>query len=593
MEIDLDYPRLLKEARVIQPAAGMPTLRLALLGDCALQQFLPLLRALFYRTNFWVEIHEGGFDGIDFEALNPESALYRFEPDVVVLLNAVQNLRDKYYLRTGDASDFANETLLRMTRAWDSIRQHSSAQIIQSNFVAPIERTYGNYDLKVASSLPASVANLNLRISEEARSRSFVLVNDVEHLASWVGRKNWFDERFWTLAKSFCAPELLPLVAKNIVDIVLSTKGRAIKCVILDLDNTLWGGIVGDDGPLGIRVSAHGEGEEFHRLQCFLREIKNRGILLAVCSKNEHANAIAPFEQNPGMVLKLSDIAAFVANWDNKAANITEIQRTLNIGFDSMVFLDDNPFERNLVRDMLPGVIVPELPDDPSDYVKAISELNLFETSTHSAEDAQRTEFYRVEAQRQIAESTASSFEEFLRSLEMKIEVERFVPEHLGRITQLLQRSNQFNLTTHRYTHAQCEAMLNDTERCLPLYASLSDRFGDHGLIGIVVARPGIVTGALVITDWLMSCRVLTRGVEEYLMNHIVEDASRRGLGRVLGEFIPTSKNGMVKDFFARFGFEKAHEDANGRTEWVLETAAYAPRQVFLQRVEKVGSVSA
>jgi len=593
MEINLDYSRLLKEARAIRPAAGTPTLRIALLGDCALQQFLPLLRALFCRASFLAEIHEGGFDGTEFAALNPESALYRFEPDVIVLLNAVQCLRDKYYLRPGDASDFANETLSRMTRVWDSIRRHSSAQIIQSNFAAPIERIYGNYDLKVASSLPASVARLNLRISEEARSRSFVLVNDVEHLASWVGRKDWFDERFWTLAKSFCAPELLPLVAKNIVDIILSTRGRAVKCVILDLDNTLWGGIIGDDGPQGIQISAHGEGEEFHRLQCFLRELKNRGILLAVCSKNEHANAIAPFEQNPGMVLKLSDITVFVANWDNKAANIERIRQALNIGFDSMVFLDDNPFERNLVRDMLPEVIVPELPDDPSDYVKAISALNLFETSTRAAEDTQRTEFYRVEAQRQIAEATAASFEEFLQSLEMKIEVERFVPEQLSRIAQLLQRSNQFNLTTHRYTHAHCEAMMNDTEYCLPLSASLSDRFGDHGLIAIVVARPDVVAGSLEITDWLMSCRVLTRGVEEYLMNRIVEEAHRRGLGRVRGEFIPTSKNGMVKDFFARFGFEKAREDADGRTEWALETAAYTPRHVFLQRVGDISSIGA
>jgi FkbH-like protein len=592
MQTHLDYPRLLNEARKVRLVAGMRTLRIALLGDCALAQFVPLLRALFARANVWAEFHEGGFDGVELEVLNPDSALYHFRPDVIVLLNAVQSLRDKYYQRSGDASAWAGEMISRMTRVWDSIRQHSTAQIVQSNFAAPIERFYGNYDLKVDSSLPAVVARLNTLICEEARKHSEVLVNDVEHLASWLGRKEWFDERFWTLAKSFCAPDLLPVVAKNVVDIVLSTRGRVVKCVIVDLDNTLWGGTVGDDGPHGIKIAPHGEGEEFFRLQCFLRELKNRGILLAVCSKNEHATAVAPFEQNSGMVLKLSDMAVFVANWDNKASNIEKIRDTLNIGFDSMVFLDDNPFERNLVRDMLPDVIVPELPEDASEYVRSITELNLFETNTHTAEDLQRTDFYRAEAQRQKAVATAATFEEFLKSLEMKIDVRRFLPEQFPRIEQLFQRSNQFNLTTHRYTRAQCEAMKNDAT-CLPLSASLSDRFGDHGLISIVVARADADSGSLVITDWLMSCRVLSRGVEEYLMNGIVDEARQRELGRVRGVFVPTAKNGMVKEFFARFGFEKSCEDPDGRTEWVLDTAAYAHRPVFIQAAEDKDPVAA
>ncbi len=225
METDLDYSRLLKEARAVRHAPGIPTLKIALLGDCALAQFRPLLRALLYRANFLAEIHEGGFDGVEFEALNPDSALYQFNPDVIVLLNAVQNLRDKYYQRSGNESELAGDTMARMMRVWDSLRQHSEAQIIQSNFAAPVERIYGNYDLKVTSSLRAMVARLNGLIAQEAEQRSYVLLNDVEHLASWVGGREWFDERFWTLSKSFCTPQLLPLVAKNIVDIVLSTQG--------------------------------------------------------------------------------------------------------------------------------------------------------------------------------------------------------------------------------------------------------------------------------------------------------------------------------------------------------------------------------
>ena len=271
----------------------------------------------------------------------------------------------------------------------------------------------------------------------------------------------------WALAKLPAALEHLPLIAQSIVDVTLATKGRAVKCIALDLDNTLWGGVVGDDGPHGIQIAAHGDGEAFHRFQSFLKELKNRGILLAVCSKNEHENAVRPFEVNSEMVLKLEDITVFVANWDNKADNLRRIRDTLNIGLDSILFLDDNPFERAAVRAMSPEVIVPELPEDPADYVKALVELNLFETTAFSAEDAVRSTLYRQEAQRRLAETTATSFEDYLQSLDMTIEVSRFAPEQLNRITQLLQRSNQFNLTTQRHNQAQCEAMMMDTEALL------------------------------------------------------------------------------------------------------------------------------
>jgi FkbH-like protein len=349
-----------------------------------------------------------------------------------------------------------------------------------------------------------------------------------------------------------------------------------VKCVVADLDNTLWGGIVGDDGPLGIEVGPHGDGEAFYHLQKYLLALKRRGILLAVCSKNDPANAVAPFAENPGMALKREDITVFIANWENKADNLRTIRDTLEIGFDSMVFLDDNPFERNLVREMLPDVIVPELPEDPADYVRVICELNLFETASFSAEDTARAELYQREAERREAAGAYSDITEFLKSLEMKIAVERFSAAQIPRIAQLLQRSNQFNLTTHRYNEAECEAMMRDEARCLPLHASLSDRFGDHGLISIVIAR--FEDQELRITDWLMSCRVLSRGVEQFLMNRMFAVAREKGLARVTGEFVPTAKNGMVKDFWRQFGFTS--ED--GRT-WMLAVESYEPRTVWMR----------
>src|SRR4026209_2486588 len=584
---DLDYFKLLKESRETS-ASERPAnkkIRLAVIGDCATQHLTVLLRVLFSRHGLDADIYEGAFDAAEGEARNPRSGLYRHEPEVVIVLNTVQALRDKFYQRSGSAGDFRDETVSRLTGVWDALRAHTQATVPQTTLGAPFERLFGQYDRQVPGSLSTIVSDVNAAIVSEARSRNLLLV-DLEEVASWVGRRAWFDERLWAIAKLPTAMEHLPLVAQGIVDVTLATEGRAVKCVVLDLDNTLWGGVVGDDGPHGIKIAAHGDGEAFHRFQCFLKELKNRGILLAVCSKNEHENAVRPFEINSEMVLKLDDITVFVANWENKPQNIASIRDALNIGLDSMLFLDDNPFERAAVRTLLPDVMVPELPDDPADYVKTLVELNLFETTAFSAEDAQRSTLYRQEAQRRLAETTAPSFEDYLQSLEMTIEVTRFTPEQLGRITQLLQRSNQFNLTTQRHNQAQCEAMMNDIEGCLPLTASLRDRFGDHGLISIVVVRPDRAANTAVISDWLMRCRVLTRGVEEYLMNHVVEQARRWGLSSVAASYIPTSKNAMVKDFYTRFDFRKTVEHADGRIDWVLPVAEYTPRGGFIRAAE-------
>jgi len=554
---------------------------MALLGDAATQQFLPILGKLFADNDISAVFYEGAFDAVELEAVAVGSTLYSFQPDAILLLNCLQSLRAAYYRRPRTGEEFLAATKQRLSATWDAIQANSSALLVQFNFVLPFERHFGNYDHKVPGSLYTVTAELNRFIATQAQSRTNFLVCDVEALASWMGRKHWFDERLWDLAKSFCALENVPVVAQNIVEIILSNMGRVIKCVILDLDNTLWSGIVGDDGPEGIKINAHGEGEAFHRFQTYLLELKKRGILLCVCSKNEYSTAICPFIDNSEMALKENDITMFVANWENKADNIRKIKETLDIGFDSMVFLDDNPCERNLVRQLLPGVIVPDLPEDPSDYVRAISELNLFETSSFSAEDLRRVELYRQEASRRVVQQTYSSIEDYLQSLEMVIEVERFNLFYLPRIAQLIQRSNQFNLTTRRHNQGECERMMHN-ERCIPLYAKLKDRFGDHGLISIVVAcHDG---DRLMITDWLMSCRVLSRGVEQFLMNTLVEEARRLNLPLIAGQYIPTSKNGMVRDFYARFGFQLTAEDADGRTTWTMATTEFQPKKVFILR---------
>jgi|SRR5579863_5132827 FkbH-like protein len=584
----VDYADLLKASKRLDPTATSQQIKIAVLSDAATQRFVPILRTLFHRLGIDALFYEAPFDGIQLEVVNPCSQLYRFGPDLIVLLNSVQALRAKFARRTGDASTFFEEQARTIVGIWDAVKTHSTATLVQSNFVLPYERYFGNFDQKVPGSFPSVVARLNAHIGQEARSRSSVLINDVESVASWVGRRQWFDDRFWDLAKSFCAVENLPAVAKNIVDIAMASRGRSVKCVVLDLDNTLWGGVIGDDGLDGIVLNARGDGECFWRFQAYLKELRNRGILLAVCSKNELSNALLPFDQHPDMLLKRDDITVFLANWNDKADNIRKIRDVLNIGFDSMVFLDDNPFERNLVRGVLPDVIVPDLPEDPADYVSAVSALNLFETTSFSAEDVNRGELYRIEAHRREAQAAFASAEEFLRSLEMRIEVARFDSFHLPRIAQLIQRSNQFNLTTHRYSEAQCQALMNDPG-VLPLYAKLADRLGDHGLIGLVVLEP--VGDDLVIRDWLMSCRVLARGVEQYLMNTVVNEARKRNLATIRGEYIRTAKNQMVEDFYSRFGFLKTEGHAD-HTHWSLRASDYQDSETFISpAAELVGAV--
>ncbi len=510
-----------------------------------------------------VEIYEAPFDAMELEVLNPAAGLYAFKPDVVLLIHSIQALRARYY-EHGMSDEFD-----RICRIWDALSANSAARIVQCNFALPYERPFGQFDQKLRRSLYAETRSLNERIALAAGDKANVLVCDIESTASYVGRKHWFDERLWDMSKTFCSLEFLPHAAQAMVDLVLAGLGRMVKCVILDLDNTLWGGVVGDLGPMDVEIGPHGDGEAFYRLQQFLLSLKKRGILLAVCSKNDLTNALAVFDQNPGMVLRREDIAVFVVNWDNKADNIRTIRDMLELGFDSMVFLDDNAFERNLVRNFLPEVIVPELPDDPADYVRTVSELNLFETTAFSAEDAERSELYRQEANRRQAQSSYTDVTAFLKSLDMQIRVGRFERSQIVRIAQLFLRSNQFNLTTHRYTETECTAMMED-ERCIPLSASLSDRFGDHGLISIVVAWPQ--GDVMRISDWLMSCRVLGRGVEQYLMNQLFSMARERSLTHVSGEYLPSAKNGMVKDFWRRFGFKNT-----GGTLWEIEVSAYEP----------------
>jgi FkbH-like protein len=576
--LTLDYFALSKEASALKTAADAKSIRIALLADCATQHLATIMRAIAARNGVQAELYEGNYDGVDLEILDPDSALYAFAPQYVVILLSSEKLKARLYA-SADRSTFASETLARLENLWGAFRAHSQATIIQSTFVLPSERAFGNYELKVADSVGSIFTEINYHLALKAREAKNVLLNDVDFLAAATGRTQWLDARMWNMAKTPCRLEHVPLLAQSLLDTIFAAAGLIVKCVILDLDNTLWGGVIGDDGLEGIALGEFDEGEAFVGFQRFIRELKRRGIILAVVSKNEHANAVLPFRDHPHMALKEEDISVFVANWDNKADNIRLIQKTLNIGFDSLVFLDDNPFERNIVREFLPEVLVPELPDDPSLYLQSLADLNLFETASFSAADLQRADQYREEAQRELTKTHFTNINDYLISLAMEIRLERFNAFNLPRIAQLIQRSNQFNLMTRRYGEAACEAMMKDPSLA-PLTLRLADKFGDYGLISVVILKHA--GEDLEIDEYLMSCRVLQRGVESFTMNNIFAYAARLGAKRVVGHYVPTAKNDMVKGFFKSFGFEKVADRERGASQWALSVEAYRPRETFM-----------
>ena len=380
-----------------------------------------------------------------------------------------------------------------------------------------------------------------------------MFIADVAGLSNQAGYVNSHDPRFYATSKVAFALDFLPAVAKAVVDIVQSIRGQIKKCLILDLDNTVWGGVIGDDGMEKIEIGELGMGHAFDSLQRWAKELKQRGILLAVCSKNEADTAKRPFREHPEMILKLEDIAVFVANWDNKVDNIKQIQATLNIGFDTMVLLDDNPFERNLVRELLPELTVPELPEDPAMFVSYLRSLNLFETASFSEEDLQRTNQYQVEAARGDFQKTFTSIDDYLRGLEMVSQVKAFDDFSVPRLAQLTQRPNQFNLRTVRYTEADMER-LRKSDQYVTLSFHLADRFGDHGLIGLVILEKQDKERAFIDT-WIMSCRVLKRGMEEFIVNQFAGKARQQGIRLLVGEYLPTAKNKMVQDLYDQMGF--------------------------------------
>lgn len=530
-------------------------IKLAIVGDCATQFLATAIRGYGYELGIDLQILDTDYNQIDAQVMDANSEIYQFKPDYILIDMCTEKLYEKF-CNTSPASryNFALDMYSKIRDYWEIIGVHGGCRILQFNFVEVDDMVFGNYANKTSASFLYQQRKLNLLLMEGAQENKNVFVVEVSEIQNRIGRKVCFDEKYYYSAKMPLSLEALPHVAKKVADTVDVLRGKIKKCIILDLDNTLWGGVIGDDGMSGIEIGELGAGHAFTEFQMWLKELKNRGMVLAVCSKNNEETAKEPFLKHPEMILKLEDISMFVANWDDKASNIRYIQETLNLGMDSFVFLDDNPFERNMVRSIIPEITVPELPEDPALYLSYLKELNLFETPSYSEEDKSRTDQYRAEIGRVTMQKRFESIDDYLISLEMKAEAKAFDEFHYPRISQLTQRSNQFNLRTIRYTEAEIKSIAND-ERYITLYFTLKDKFGDHGLISVVILEKQDQK-TLFINTWLMSCRVLKRGMEEFVVNTIVEKARQQGYNKVIGEYIKTQKNSMVEHIYNKMGFE-------------------------------------
>ncbi|MBL0359237.1 MAG: HAD family hydrolase [Chitinophagaceae bacterium] len=554
---------------------GLTPVKVALLGDTATQLLSQALRGAARSEGLDLQIWEADFNQVERQVFDEGSELYEYQPEIVIIFQSSHKLLAAYNKLKPEAyASLAANRLELISSIYCQLGAKLKTKVIYFNYAEINDAVFGNYASKIESSFLFQLRKLNYELMQFGFPHPDFFICDIASIQNQFGKNTFFQSSIYVNTEMVLSMDIIPEVAIKTVDLLKAMYGRFNKCLVLDLDNTLWGGIIGDDGIENIQIGSLGIGKAFTEFQYWIKKLRNRGIILAVCSKNTESVAKEPFEKHPDMVLKLEDIAVFVANWENKADNIRYIQSILNIGFDSMVFLDDNPFERNIVRENIAGITVPELPEDPAEYLEYLYRQNLFETISFSSEDAERTRQYQVEAQRTALHKSFTNEDDFLKTLQMVSLVEPFNKFNTPRVAQLSQRSNQFNLRTVRYIETDIEAIAAD-ENYVPFTFALEDKFGDHGLICIIILKKEN-TDTLFIDTWLMSCRVLKRGMENFTLNTIVNYANQHGFKYLKGEYLPTAKNEMVKDHYKNIGFEATAD------HWILDAAAYSQKKCFI-----------
>jgi FkbH-like protein len=577
----------------LKEAPDFLRVRLAVLASSTVDHLSPAIRVAGLRRRLLIEIHNGAYGQYRQELIDPTSSLHQFAPQTMLFsLTAREAIRGVPLTATLTEVDEANARYIDELRSlWRKAHEISQAEVIQQTFIDVTEPLFGNYDRFVPGAPARIIARLNDQMCDAA-AQDGVLLLDVARASERDGIDTWFDNRCWLQGKLEIAPQAVPLYGDFVARILAAQRGLSRKCLVLDLDNTLWGGVIGDDGLEGIILGEGSAAGEAHlALQRYAKRLMERGIILAVCSKNDARIAERVFDDHPEMLLRRSDIAAFVANWDDKTENLKVIANRLNIGIDSLVFVDDNPVERARVRQSLPMVAVPELPTDAAQYVRCIADAGYFEAVAFTTEDRHRAQQYAANAEREALLGSAQSIDEFLRGLKMSVVFSPFTAVDHARVVQLFNKTNQFNTTTRRYTSEEV-AHITALPNALTLQFRLLDRLGDNGLVSAMILRPTTQNETVLeIDNWVMSCRVFGRQLEAEAMNIAVDTARQRGATALIADYIATSKNNVISTLYPSLGFTPVNETAptNGMTRWSLNLADYVPRDSHIIRVGAAG----
>jgi FkbH-like protein len=558
--------------------------RIAILGGSTTAEVKSMLELFLLAQGIQPTFFESGYNRYSEDVLFENPDLWNFKPDIVFIHTTWHNVSQFPQLMEPEAEveQRVRREMDRFESVWEKIHTELGALIIQNNFDLPHLRPLGNLEASESFARVNFLMRLNAEFAKYARSHSRFLINDIHYLSAQVGLNGWHGRAYWYNFHMALSPTATVPLAQNVAAIVKSVYGKSKKCLVLDLDNTLWGGIVGDDGVQNLILGRdHPVGEAFLDFQRYVKDLQRRGILLAVCSKNDIENAKEGFS-HPDSILKVEDFSAFKANWNPKPGNMREIAAELNIALDSLVFVDDNPAERALVAEQLPEVAVPDVGSDVSRFAEVLEHERYFEVDRVVQDDLKRAVYYHSNAQRSTYQAGFSDYGQFLASLEMTAEISSFSAVYLERITQLINKTNQFNLTTKRYTSAEVESISRDAG-FVTLYGRLADRFGDNGLVSVLIGR---VSGETLEVDvWLMSCRVLNREMELAMFDALAEQCQARGIRRIVGVYIPSKKNSMVSGHYAALGFTRLSESSAAHELWHYDVPqSYSVRTRFIRR---------
>lgn len=582
---ELDYPfdgkiiigkKLKLRKQLVNDGTKRVRKKITILGGSTTNDIKLCMELFLLNYGIEPEFYESEYNQYYQDAMFPPESLIAFKPDIIYIHTTNRNIT-KYPVMADSAETIDNMITAEVSKfsaMWDNLTKLFHCPIIQNNFEKPVYRLLGNKDVSDIHGKVNFINRLNQKWVEYAQSHENFYICDMDFISADYGLNGWHDLQSWYMYKYAMSLSAIPTLAYNVANIIKSIFGKNKKGFVLDLDNTLWGGVIGDEGVDNIEIGPEeAVGQAYLEFQQYLKEHQQLGIILNVDSKNDEENAIAGLNHQDG-ILKPKDMIVIKANWEPKDRNFSQIANELSLLPESLVFVDDNPAERHIVAEQLPGVSAPDI-GSVQDYIKIIDRSGFFETTVISVDDAMRSRMYRDNVERAQMEATFANYSDYLLSLDMRATIKPFESVLMARISQLSNKSNQFNLTTHRYTQDEIQEIAADPNY-IDLYGRLEDRFGDNGVVAVTIGHQ--YGKQADVNLWIMSCRVLKRDMEFAMMDEFVSVCKKRGVEKIIGHYYPTAKNGMVKEFYSSHGFKKTEEDAEGNARWEILVADYGPK---------------